>query len=358
VDGRPVDESTKSDNYEVAKRHLAKMNGRKVRGELGGIRGKMTVNRVIDHYLELCKYKVGEATRKIYSYTYDAHLRRYFGAMRADRLSTETLLHYRKQRTSEGAVFSTVNRELVILRAALRAAAHASPPMIQVSTIPRFVIENEKSRARSGFVTDDLFEQVLAELPRELHPLAVCAYNSAVRKGELLKIRWPQVDFEAKLIRLRSGETKGKDPRTIPFIGAMEEHLLRAKAERDEFWPKCAFVFFRLGEQIRSFKGSWEAAVKRAGVPGLRFHDFRRSGIRNLVRAKVPESVAMKISGHKTRAIFDRYDITSEGDLLDAAEKLAAFRASKKGMDSDLDSDKNRDSAPKTPMATGGSDGH
>src|ERR1035438_10519968 len=75
VDGRPVDENSKSDNYEVAKRHLSKMNGRKARGEFGGANAKMTVNRVIDHYLELCTYRVGADTRKIYQYTLDANVR-------------------------------------------------------------------------------------------------------------------------------------------------------------------------------------------------------------------------------------------------------------------------------------------
>src|ERR1035437_6438138 len=342
VDGVPVDESSKSDNYEAAKRHLTKMNGRKERGELGGANAKMTVDRVIDHYLDVCKHSVQPDTRQIYEYVFDANIRPFFGKLRADKVTTAHLLEYRKQRTAAGRSASTANRELVILRAALRAAAHATPPMIALASIPRFTLEDERPFARTGFVVDDQFSKVLAELPSHLHPLTVCAYNSAVRVGALKKIAWPQVDFQAGLIRLY--KTKNHEPRTIPFLGDMETHLLAAKAHRDEFYADCKWVFSHLGEQIRSFKGSWEAAVKRAGYPDLLFHDFRRSGIRNLKRAGVSDTVAMRISGHKTRAVFDRYNIVDEGDLTDAAAKVKAFRAGQKGLDSDLNSDKNRDS--------------
>ncbi len=88
-------------------------------------------------------------------------------------------------------------------------------------------------------------------------------------------------------------------------------------------------LFSHLGEQIRSFKGSWKAAVKRAGDPDLLFHDFRRSGIRNLKGSGVSDSVAIKISRHKTDSVFRRYDIVDEADLSDAADKIRAFRATR-----------------------------
>jgi integrase len=162
--------------------------------------------------------------------------------------------------------------------------------------------------------------------------------------GELKKIEWPQVDFDARLIRLRSGRTKGGKPRTCPFIGNMFEVLLSAKNERDEFWSDCRFVFHRLGEPLIDFRGSWDSAVERAGLDNLECHDLRRSGVRNLSRSGVPEAIIMAITGHRTRSMFDRYNITSESDLDDAAKRVKAYRDAKKGLDSCLNGDNNRDS--------------
>jgi integrase len=66
----------------------------------------------------------------------------------------------------------------------------------------------------------------------------------------------------------------------------------------------CPFVFHRDGVRIQSFAKAWNTACKKAGYSGKLVHDLRRTGVRNLIRAGVPQSVAMKISGHKDARIF------------------------------------------------------
>ena len=76
----------------------------------------------------------------------------------------------------------------------------------------------------------------------------------------------------------------------------------------------CPFVFHRDGEHIQSFRKAWDTACEKAGYPGKLVHDLRRTGVRNLIRAGVPQSVAMKISGHKDVRIFARYNIVDTND--------------------------------------------
>ena len=86
----------------------------------------------------------------------------------------------------------------------------------------------------------------------------------------------------------------------------------------------CTHVFHRDGRPIKSFRAAFRTACKAAGCPGRLLHDFRRTAVRNLVRAGIPERVAMQMTGHKTRSVFERYNIVSVGDLVEAARRLDA----------------------------------
>jgi integrase len=130
------------------------------------------------------------------------------------------------------------------------------------------------------------------------------------------------VNLKDGIVRLEPGETKNGEGRTLymePDLLAMMKVLYRNRR------MDCFYVFHRRGMPIGDFRKVWATACRKIGRPGLLFHDLRRSGVRNMIRAGIPERVAMTISGHKTRSVFDRYNIVSQEDLKEAARKRQQF---------------------------------
>jgi len=138
------------------------------------------------------------------------------------------------------------------------------------------------------------------------------------------------VNREAERIILRQEHSKNKEPRLLPLVGELAEIIerrwqARAIQRRDGSTGLAEFVFHRGdGRPVREFRKSWEKACQAAGMPTLRFHDFRRSAVRNFDKSGVSQSVGMMISGHKTASIYWRYRIVPENDIREALERTQA----------------------------------
>ena len=227
---------------------------------------------------------------------------------------------------------STINREFALLHRALTLGAEQRPPLVVRDKIPKFPFLPEPP-ARKGFFGYEEFTVLRSELSEPLRPVITFAYNTGCRKGETLRIEWTQVDLAAKEIRLHQDDTKNAKPRILPLSGELYEMLKMLDEKRRTLYPDCKWVFTRDGRnRIKSFRGAWDEASRRAGLwdkdagrPTRLFHDLRRTGARDLVRAGVPEGVVMRIGGWKTRSVFDRYNIVSTRDLHDAAAKLERY---------------------------------
>ena len=251
-----------------------------------------------------------------------------FEGWKANAITKDRLVEYANARLADGKAHATVRYELACLRRAFRLAEVPSPyfPSIEVNN------------TRTGFFEWPDLCAVLAHLPAYLHaPLTVGYFTGWRVKSELLPLQWSHVDWKAGTITLDAGSTKNKQSRTFPFLQFPElMTVLRVQREAVEQIGKARslivpWVFFRVTKTtvlpIKSYKTAWARATRAAGFPNRLVHDFRRTGVRSLRLAGVPENVAMQLTGHKTRSVFDRYDIVDGRDRGLAVGKLAAFHA-------------------------------
>lgn len=255
-------------------------------------------------------------------------------------VSTSLISSYITSRQEQDIANGTINRELSVLQAMFRlgersTAANGKPVVDRLPVFPR---KMKEGRPRKGFIKDEQFALLAANTKTPwLRCFIECAYKFGFRKGELLGLRKRQVDLLEGRIRLE--DSKSGDPRTIVMTETMRQLmlvLLRGKKDED-------YVFTREdGSRVVAPRKEWYSLCVSSGLGkyelverkngesykkyvGLNPHDFRRSALRNMTRRGVTEKVAMTISGHSTRSVFDRYNIVDETDLAEATKKIEAF---------------------------------
>lgn len=234
------------------------------------------------------------------------------GHERAATLNRKALWAYISTRRADGRKDSTINRELSLIRRGLRLAASDEYGMIpRAAQVPHL---DEGDNVRTGFLRPEEYQRVYDALPEYLQPLFCVAYYTGLRRSTLLGLRLDQIDLDAGLIWVSRAQTKNRTSQTAPIVGEMRTHLARALN------VNMQYVFEREGKPILSFKNAWNAAVVAAGLPSLRFHDLRRTAVRDWVAAGADTSTAMAISGHKTFSMFQRYNILDAANIQRAAK--------------------------------------
>jgi integrase len=267
------------------------------------------------------------------------HIKAFFGNDRALEVTANRISTYMEMRQREGAANATINRETEGLQRAFTLAKEQD----LLSYIPHFQSLPEHN-ARQGFFERADFEAILPRLSMRGKPdtdlqdyLSWCFFTG-MRTGETKALTWADLDRESWTIRLHAKDSKNRKGRAIPL-----ENELRAIVERRLSARRmdCPYIFHRHGVQMGDFRKVWKRACKEAGlvkrihdeetgmirtvfpIP----HDFRRSAVRNMVRAGVNPDIARQISGHRTPAIFSRYNIISEVDLRQAVQRTSNYLA-------------------------------
>ncbi len=327
--GKLVRESARTEDEKEALRVLKDREGRVVRGEallphVDRIKYEEAEKDLVTWYKTTGKRDTVEVEFRL------KHLRTFFAGYRIVRIGAAETTQYATKRQEEGASNGTINRELSVLNKMLRLAYKNNKLMRQP------VIEKlSESAPRSGFFERDQYEAVRRLLPEDLRVAITVAHTYGWRiRSEVLALKLSQVNLEAGTLTLDPGQTKNRDGRVV-YLTPELTFMLRAQVERvkalmRERGAVIPFLFPHLegrlaGRPRRDFIDTWRTACKNAGCPGMLRHDFRRTAVRNAVNAGVPEKVAMLMTGHKTRSVFDRYHIVSREDLQEATRKIASL---------------------------------
>jgi integrase len=312
--GRALRESSRSSRQSDAKKLLAIREGDIARGFPVGPR---QTRIMIADLLEDVKadYQVNrKKTLDDLEARCRLHLLPFFGKYRASHLTTDEVRKYIQKRQKAGATNGTINRELTALKRAYSLALQAGK-LLWKPHIPMLAEDN----IRQGFFELPQFLLILTHLAEHVRPVVKFAFITGWRcLSEVLPLGWDQVDFRAETIRLEPGTTKNKRARVFPITGELKQLLSDQWTRHEKLLGAgidCPWVFPYNGRKFKSFKRAWKTACRNAGISSRIPHDFRRTAVRNLTRAGIVERVAMEMTGHLTRSVFERYNIVSHGDV-------------------------------------------
>lgn len=338
MNGEKVCESSGSDKEADARKLLKRRMGEIAIGRfIGPDAEKVTVSELADDVVT--DYRVNEQDSLDKAIRSANRIKEFFANAKAHGVGGDLVKRFIAKRQEEGAANASINRELAFLKRAFNLGIQAEK-IVRKPYIPQL----KENNVRTGFFEYAEFIAVRDACPDYFKPVVTFAYYTSWRKEEILLLRWNHVDLQAEEIRLDAGTTKNDEGRVIALDGELLE-AIRAQWEKRKVVTipgqsptlLCPYVFHHNGKPLKDIRDVWHNACIAAGLGqlieverngktekkyvGRLFHDFRRTGCRDMIRAGIPERVAMRVSGHKTRSVFDRYNIVSPNDLREAARK-------------------------------------
>lgn len=310
---------------EKAKRVLAQHMQAIVEGKfLGEEKQGITFNEAADAFLAY-----SESRKKSFKQDkmYARNLKAFFGDKPLESINLNMVESYLNWRRNEGnrhwkeLTGTTLNRDLACLKTIVRRARLNR--QIQVNPLEGIKLFKEIPRDRT--LTPEEFQCLLSHCVTHLKPMVFLAYKVGMRRGELLNLRRGQVDYQNKVVVLEASDTKTQEKREVPLDDEMIEMLRRV--------PRVLgspYMFTYKGKPIRDFKTGFRNACEKANLKGFHFHDLRHCSVTNMRKAGVPEGVIMSIHGHKTNAVFRRYDQVDRFDRKKALERVGNFSEANK----------------------------
>lgn len=255
------------------------------------------------------------------------HLIRLIGKRNAAGLTQRDIDEYRAMRLAErgrrggNPAPATLDREFALLKTALNYAVKCG----DLDRNPIFGVELLNVPNIRRIVLDEAtFAKLVEAADLEFRPILLVAYDTGMRKDEIRLLRWEQVDLVEGCIQLSHEDTKTATARRVYLTSRVIEAIKAVPRH-----PSSPYVFTssRTGTMWKELRRFFTRACERAGVSTETwFHDLRRSFVTNARRRGVPESVVMRMSGHKTRSVFDRYNVVDDTDVKLAVAQIEAAR--------------------------------
>src|SRR6267143_2791484 len=314
VDGQKYQETANTDSKREATDYLKARILACSNGDAAPNSNRVTAKELYDALL--ADYKINGKSHWWAALNWTKHLEPFFGAMLAKNVGSNTLDRYKESRREEKAANGTINRELSLLQRSFMLGYESQPRKV---ARPLRFHRLAESKPRQGFIEQKTYDGLAVNCPDLFMRTMLClSYSFGFRKSELLTLKVSDVNLLAGTVQLR--DSKNGEARKVSLTGDAKNLLAACVAGKSA--EDAVFTRGKGTKAVADFRGTWDKITLAAGCSGLLFHDLRRSAVRNMVRAGIPETVCMKVSGHKTRNVFDRYNITSERDLADAARKI------------------------------------
>ena len=321
--GKPYYESVKSSKETEAKKLLKKREGEIADGKLPSVYfDRVRFDELAEDLLR--DYRINQKKSLVRVNRGIEHLKGHFEGFKATQINTPHIQNYIETRQNERAANATINRELSALKRMLNMGARQTPPKVdRVPYIPML----KENNVRKGFFEHGDYLALRDALPSYLKGFVTFAYKTGWRVSEIEGLTWNQVDRDQGIVKLEPGETKNDEGRTVYLDEELKEVFNKQWESRRKSGKLLPYVFPNHDDKdkIKDFRGAWDTACQDAEIGKRLFHDLRRTAVRNMVRAGIPERVAMMVSGHKTRSVFERYNIVNDTDLKEAAQRQETY---------------------------------
>lgn len=281
----------------------------------GREREKIKFRKFADMYLDNYA-KVNKKSWRCDQYRIEAHMKPFFGDLRLQDITPLSIEKYRAERLKTGVTKSTLNRELTIMKKMFNLAIDWK--FADQNPAAKVKLFSEKDTQKEKIITEQEEAKLLSESPDYLKPILLTALYAGMRRGEILKLKWRQVDLDKRCVRTIN--TKGGKSRVIPINSLLFQELLKVKRQNRN--SEYVFPNPKTEQPFTELKKSFKAACKRAGIEDLRFHDLRHTFATRLVESGSDIVTVRDLLGHFSVRVTQRYTHSSQKRKEKAVERL------------------------------------